>query len=68
VKITLEFNDDEEYQTAIDGWKWKAIVIEVLFQILRPIWKYGEDRDKAAWAEQIKDKIGELMDQYNLED
>ena len=69
MRAVIEFDlpeESTEHQDAIDGWKWKSIVSALYDDILRPCWKYGDDEAKAAFAEEIWQRVSGLMDARRL--
>ena len=62
-KITLEFDDVEEREdalNAINGFKWKMVVYE-LDQYYRGIYKYSEVDSEIEMAEKVRDEIMEVL-------
>jgi hypothetical protein len=76
-KVILEFDsitEQEEYQTAIDGYKWKISIWD-FDQKLRGTTKYGKsiiEDDKIACeleskiAEKYRELIREILNEHNL--
>jgi ribosome-binding protein aMBF1 (putative translation factor) len=69
MKATLEFNlpeESEEYQIAVDGMKWRAVVSDAL-EVLRRERKYAElSQSDLAYNEKISEKIGQLIGEQGL--
>lgn len=67
MKATLEFDDEDDLRTAIDGYKWKLVVWD-LNQKLRAYLKYDESisDEKYEMTEQIKEDLLGLINDYNL--
>ena len=67
MKATLEFDDEDDLRTAIDGYKWKLVVWD-LNQKLRAYLKYDESisDEKYDMTEQIKEDLLGLINDYNL--
>jgi hypothetical protein len=62
-KITLEFDDVEEREdalNAINGFKWKMVVYE-LDQYYRGIYKYSEVDSEIEMAEKVREEIMEVL-------
>lgn len=67
-KIILEFDSDEERddaRTALDAYKWKGAVWD-LDQHLRNKVKYCPDNEDPEAYQAIRDKLRELLEDYNL--
>jgi len=67
-KITFEFDsveDKDEILYALNGWKY-ALVIDELDQHYRGIYKYSEKGEEIEHAEQVRNKIREIMNDNNL--
>ena len=67
-KITLEFDDVEEREdalNAINGFKWKMVVYE-LDQYYRGIYKYSEVESEIEEAERVREKIKEILSDNEL--
>ena len=67
-KVTLEFDsleDSDDIKCALYGWKY-ALVIEELDQYYRGIYKYSEIGSEIENAEQVRDKIREIMHDNGL--
>lgn len=67
-KVTLEFDsieDSEDIKYALYGWKY-ALVIDELDQYYRGIYKYSEIGSEIENAEQVRDKIREIMHDNGL--
>lgn len=66
MRATLEFNlpnDQEEFEHAINGLKWKLFALHVE-QYLREQYKYNEDvytEDQRLMIEQIRNKFYEIL-------
>jgi hypothetical protein len=71
MKATLHFDDTEELQDAIDGWKWKNAMWE-LDQEMRSVVKHGIWNNREATDVEIdvthywRDKLRELINENNL--
>ncbi len=71
MKATLHFDDPEELQDAIDGWKWKNAMWE-LDQEMRSVVKHGYIKNREATEAEIevtdywRDKLRELINEDNL--
>jgi hypothetical protein len=73
MKATLHFDHDEteELQDALDGWKWKYVVV-ILDQDLRSIVKHGYIGNREATeqemeaADKLRSKLRELVNDYKL--
>ena len=65
MKATIEFNlpeDQEEHQLALDGWRWRSVVIEAFNRLRR--W------DKARHApdtQEVRAMLVEAMEEYGVE-
>lgn len=69
-KVTLEYDlneEQEEMESAINGWKWKMLVWN-LDQHLRSELKYGDEHTESAYAavEKIREKLHELKNEHGL--
>lgn len=71
MKATLHFDDTEELQDAIDGWKWKLAVHD-LDQEMRSVLKHGYWHNREATDVEIdvteywREKLRELVNDENL--
>lgn len=67
MKAILEFDDEDDLKTAIDGYKWKLVCWD-LNQKLRAYLKYDESisDEKYEMTEQIKEDLLGLINDYNL--
>ena len=68
MKAILEFNlpeESTEHRQAIDGSSWECVLFQ-LDQHFRSIYKHGDDDAAAEFADKARDKIRELMDDYNV--
>jgi hypothetical protein len=69
MKATLEFTlpeESEEYQIAVDGLKWRAVVSDTL-EVLRRERKYAElSQSDLTYNEKISEKIGQLLGEQGL--
>ena len=74
MKVTIEYDgyeEKEELQTALDGYKWKGIVWD-LDQELRKITKYGFVGQREATeqeresAEMLREELRRLLNQWEL--
>lgn len=84
MKATLEFNlpeDQEDFQDAQDGAKYKLVLDTLLTEVLRPIWKHGAmpkftdnkeltDEQKSVvseWSDDLAHTIiPELLSRFNV--
>ena len=67
-KVTLEFEPIEERDDlnyALNGWKY-ALVIDELDQYYRSIYKYSDKGEEIESAEQVRNKIREIMHDNGL--
>jgi hypothetical protein len=67
-KVTLEFDsieDSEDLKCALYGWKY-AFVIDELDQYYRGLYKYSEIGSEIENAEQVRNKIREIMHDNGL--
>lgn len=70
-QATLTFNlpeESAEHQTAIDGWKWRTIVDDIL-QNLRQDLKYNVDNltpDQQKVLENMREYINQRLTEKNL--
>lgn len=67
-KVTLEFDsleDSDDIKYALYGWKY-AFVINELDQYYRSIYKYSEIGSEIEMAEQVRNKIREIMHENGL--
>jgi hypothetical protein len=69
MKATLEFTlpeESEEYQIAVDGLKWRAVVSDAL-EDLRRERKYTDISEAdLTYNEKISEKIGQLIGEQGL--
>ena len=71
MKAILHFDDHEELQDALDGWKWKNAMWE-LDQEMRSVVKHGYIGKKEATEAEMevtdywRDKLRELINEDNL--
>jgi len=71
MKITIEYEDEQEALQAINGWKWQNAMFN-LDQELRHTVKHGFIKSKEATTEQIeaadelRTRIREFMSEHNL--
>jgi hypothetical protein len=68
MKVTIEFNEEEneDLQTALDGYKWKLVSWD-MSQKFREYLKYTELTDEEyAIVEKIKGDFFEFLDDYGL--
>lgn len=63
MKITLEFDDQEEAMTAMHGNDWKQIVLD-LDNDLRYTIKHSDEDETA--RQQVRDRLHELLEDYKL--
>ena len=69
MKATLTFSlprEATQYRAALDGEKWRQLVRDLLENHLKPIWKHGDDDNRAEWAAGVKDWIIEDADAKDL--
>ena len=69
MKITIEFDDQEEARDALDGYKWKLVVWD-LDQELRQRTKYTSEQDNVDVIEalyKLREEIREMLSNYNLQ-
>ena len=67
-KVTLEFDsieDQDDIKHVLYGWKY-ALVIDELDQYYRGIYKYSEVGSEIEMAEQVRDKIRQIMHENGL--
>ncbi len=67
-KITLTFDSNEEAEearTALDAGKWKILVWD-LDQYLRGKIKYCSDNEDPAAYETVREKLRDILEEYNL--
>ena len=67
-KVTLEFDsieDQDDIKYALYGWKY-ALVIDELDQYYRSIYKYSDIGSEIENAEQVRNKIREMMHDNGL--
>lgn len=67
-KVTLEFDsieDSDDIKYALYGWKY-AFVIDELDQYYRSIYKYSEIGSEIENAEQVRNKIRQIMHENGL--
>jgi hypothetical protein len=71
MKATLHFDDPEELQDALDGWKWKNAMWE-LDQEMRSVVKHGYIKNREATEAEMevtdywRDKLRKLVNEDNL--
>jgi hypothetical protein len=71
MKATLHFDDPEELQDALDGWKWKNAMWE-LDQEMRSVVKHGYIGNREATDVEMeatdywREKLRELINENNL--
>lgn len=67
MKATLEFDDEDDLRTALDGYKWKLVAWD-LNQKLRGYMRYDESltEDQYEIVEKIRGDLHELLNDYNL--
>jgi hypothetical protein len=71
MKATLHFDDPEELQDAIDGWKWR-LAVEDLDNEMRSVLKHGYWHNREATDVEIdvteywREKLRELVNDHNL--
>jgi len=67
-KVILEFDpieDQDSINYALNGWKY-ALVIDELDNYYRGIYKYSDVGDEIEHAEQVRNKIREIMQENGL--
>jgi len=67
MKAILKFDlpeEMDEHQAAIDGWKWRGVVMDV-FSLLRESEKY-QDKDSLP-IDEIRQFLAAKLEEYNLE-
>lgn len=67
-KIILEFDSNEEAEearTALDASKWKIVAWD-LDQYLRGKIKYCPDNEDPAAYETVREKLRDILEEYNL--
>jgi hypothetical protein len=67
-KVILEFDpieDQDSINYALHGWKY-ALVIDELDQYYRGIYKYSDVGAEIEHAEQVRNKIREIMQENGL--
>ena len=67
-KVTLEFDsieDSDDVKYALYGWKY-ALVIDELDQYYRGIYKYSEIGSEIENAEEVRNKIRQIMHENGL--
>ena len=67
-KVTLEFDsleDSDDIKYALYGWKY-ALVIDELDQYYRGIYKYSEIGSEIENAEEVRNKIRQVMHENGL--
>ena len=67
MKATLEFEEEDDLRTALDGYKWKLVVFD-LDQEMRSLLKYDETITDEKWeqVEQLREKLHEIKNDYGL--
>jgi hypothetical protein len=70
-KVTIEFTDeeiiDDELQTALDGWKYKHVIYEVMERFIRHKMKYDETTTND--QQKLLDELREfVVDELNSQD
>jgi hypothetical protein len=67
MKATLEFDDEDDLRTALDGYKWKLVAWD-LDQEMRRLLKYDETITDEKWeqVEQLREKLHEIKNDYGL--
>jgi hypothetical protein len=67
-KVTFEFDlveEREDIDYALNGLKYSMVIYE-LDQYYRSIYKYSEKGEEIEMAEQVRNKIREIMNDNNL--
>jgi hypothetical protein len=67
MKATLEFDEEDDLRTALDGYKWKLVVWD-LDQEMRRLLKYDETLtgDQYDIVEKLREKLHEIKNDYGL--
>lgn len=67
MNATLTFDEEEDLLTAINGYKYK-LALWYLDQFLRSEMKHNDNLtpEQYDYAEKIRDKLYELLNDYNL--
>ncbi len=71
MKATLHFDDPEELQDALDGWKWKNVSWEIDKE-MRSVLKHGHIGNREATDDEMevteywREKLHELINDENL--
>ncbi len=63
MKVTLEFDDQDEAMTALNSVYWKSVVFN-LDQYLRNTIKHSDEDETV--RQEIRDRLHELLSHYNL--
>jgi hypothetical protein len=66
MKVTLEFDgseEQEEYRTALDGWKYKAILIDIK-QMIRSKDKYTDEESIS--LDELRLYIADKANEYEV--
>jgi hypothetical protein len=63
MKVTLEFDDQDEAMTALNAGYWKSVVFN-LDQYLRNTIKHSDEDETV--RQEIRDRLHELLSHYNL--
>jgi len=67
-KVILEFDsleDADEIKDCMNGSKWRMLVTE-LDNYYRNIYKHSDNDNEVEMAEKVRDKLRELLDDYEL--
>ena len=71
MKITIEFDEEQDAKLAMEAWDWKHTVLE-LDQYLREVTKRDfylgtrPTEDEYKMAEHLREKIREILNENNL--
>lgn len=68
MEANLKFNlpeDSEDLDNALNGYKYKLALWD-LDNFLRSEIKHGDDESKATHYEEIRDRLHDLLNEYNL--
>jgi hypothetical protein len=63
MKVTIEFEDQDEAMTALNAGYWKSVVFN-LDQYLRNTIKHSDEDETV--RQEIRDRLHELLSDYNL--
>jgi len=71
MKITIEYEEEEDAKLAMEAWNWRYTVLQ-LDQYLREVTKHGvyQGRDATTeeldMAEHLREQIREILNENNL--